>query len=38
MIRDARHCLLRAMSKLAGIEVVGAGLAIRFLLGTAPQS
>jgi len=38
MIRDARHCLLRAMEKLAGNEVVDAGLAIRFLLATAPPS
>jgi len=38
MIRGASHCLLRARGQLARIEVVGAGLAIRFLLATAPQS
>ena len=38
MIRDARHCLLRAMGKLARIEMADAGLAIRFLLATAPRS
>ena len=38
MIRDARHCLLRTMRKLAGIGVVCAGLAIRILLATALPS
>ena len=38
MIRDARHRLLRAIGKLARIEMAGAGVAIRFLLATAPPS
>jgi hypothetical protein len=36
MILDARHDPLPATGKVARIEVVGADLAIRFLLATAP--
>jgi hypothetical protein len=38
MIRGARHDPLAAMGNLARIEVIRAGLAIRFLLGTAARS
>jgi hypothetical protein len=37
MIRGARHDPLAAMGNLARIEVIRAGLAIRFLLGTAAR-
>jgi hypothetical protein len=38
MIRGVRHDPLAAMGNLARIEVIRAGLAIRFLLGTAARS
>ena len=38
MIWGGRHDPLPAIGKLARIEVIGAGLAIRFLLGTAQRS